>query len=86
MRTRVLAVVTIVWCAAAVNADTSAGGAAPASLPETLEQVASGKLPLEPLVVVRRHRAWEQRTPDRRPVPDESRARLLMKQLAWRRR
>jgi hypothetical protein len=127
------------WCVAAalailgaqaVRADTSAGGSqAPPSVKETIEQVASGKLPLEPLVIlyddlhpfhgglmlavhgdgrveqeakrekagkarklsradvlkllalVRKHEAWEQRTPDRAPVPDESRARLT---IAWR--
>lgn len=118
--------------AATVRGDTSVKGSetAPASVPDTLEQVASGKLPLEPLLIVyddlhplhgglqlaihgdgkieqesrrekvgeprakaaradvlkllalvRKHQAWEQRVPERPPVPDESRARLT---IAWR--
>jgi hypothetical protein len=101
----------------------------PEKVPDVLEAVVSGKLPLEPLVIlyddlhplhgglmlavhgdgrvdqearresvgkprkvsrenvlkllalVRKHQAWEQRTPERAPVPDESRARLT---IAWR--
>jgi hypothetical protein len=132
MRTVIATSILWIFCAAQARGDASVDGAkdnVPKALPDVLEQVAGGKLPLEPLVVlyddlhpfhggfwlaihgdgkveqdakreqigepkkvaradvlkllalVRKQRAWEQRTPERAPVPDESRARLT---IAWR--